>query len=74
MKAKVNFIGKMDQNISGNLKKIIQKEKVNGSGLMVMCMKVILKMENLMDMELRKKKMGKYIWGIIKMINIKEKG
>ena len=73
MKERVNFIGKMGLNISGNLKKILYKEKADGNGLMVMYMKEILKMGNLMAMASKKKKMGKYMWVISKMINMKAK-
>ena len=73
MMAKVNFIGKKDRNIQGNLKIIKQKEKENGNHPMVIHMKAILKKGNSMVMEQRKEKMGKYILVILKMINMKEK-
>ena len=73
MMAKENLIGKMDQDMQVNLKIIKQKEKESGNIQMVIHMKEILKMGNSMDMELKKRKMGKYILEILKTINMKEK-
>ena len=73
MMAKENLFGKMGQDMQENLKIIKQKEKENGNIQMVIHMKEILKMGNSMDMELKKRKMGKYILEILKTINMKEK-
>ena len=73
MMAKENLFGKMGLDMQANLKIIKQKEKENGNIQMVIHMKAILKMGNSMDMELKRKKMEKYILVILKTINMKEK-